>query len=346
MFEPARAVRPSRDRRLTGVVVRAISVEHWTDPADLVVSDVPEPALAADQIRVEVHSAGCNFFDLLLVQGKYQVKPAFPFTPGAEFAGEVVECGGDAGDFEVGQRVYGDLGQGAYAERIAVAAAAARPIPPGMSFDEAAALPLTYPTSYAALKLRANLVAGETLLVHAAAGGVGTAAVQIGKAMGARVIGTAGGAQKLEVAREAGADVVIDYRERDFVPAVLDATDGRGADVIYDSVGGETSARSLSCINWNGRLLVIGFASGTIPELRTNRILLKNVAVVGVHWGAYRLHEPTRVGEVYGAIEAMAQRGEIRPIISGRYSLDEVPQALAELASRRSIGKLIVHPRA
>jgi NADPH2:quinone reductase len=201
-----------------------------------------------------------------------------------------------------------------------------------MTFEEGAALPIVYPTSYAALVLRAAIRPGETLLVHAAAGGVGLAAVQIGKALGARVLATAGGPDKLAIAKEAGADECIDYRADDWPERVKAATQGRGADVIYDSVGGDVLDQSLKCIAWNGRLLVIGFAGGRIPEIKANRILLKNIAVVGLHWGAYLTHEPARVPEVFAALFDLYARGAIRPVIGARHPLDRVADALAPTA--------------
>jgi NADPH2:quinone reductase len=217
-------------------------------------------------------------------------------------------------------------------------------MPDGMTFEEGAALPIVYPTSYAALVLRAAIRPGETLLVHAAAGGVGLAAVQIGKALGARVIGTAGGSEKCEVARRAGADHTIDYNAEEFAPKVMELTEGRGADVIYDSVGGDTTDQSLKCIAWNGRLLIIGFASGKIPAIQANRILLKNIAVTGLHWGAHAQKDPKRIGQVMDALFALYDKGAIEPVIFGRYPLDQVPVALAALGGRRSYGKVIVTP--
>ena len=324
--------------------MRAVVVDRWLEPKDLVVRELPDPVPRANQVVLDVAAAGCNFFDILLVQGKYQMKPAFPFTPGAEVAGVVRELGPGVSGVAKGERVFAGLALGAFAERVAVPVAALHPMPAAMSFPEAAAFPVVYPTSYAALVQRANLRKGETLLVHAAAGGVGVAAVQIGKALGARVIATAGGADKLEVARRAGADVAIDYSTGDWVEAVKQATGGRGADVIYDPVGGEIFEGSLKCIAWNGRLLVIGFASGTIPVVKTNRILLKNIAVVGLHWGAYATNEPERVPEVFAGLAKLYESGHVRPIIFATYSLDEVPKALEALGSRGSYGKVIITP--
>jgi len=324
--------------------MRAIVVDRWMEPADLSVSELPAPVVGPGQLGVEIRAAGCNFFDILLVQGRYQVKPPFPFVPGGEVAGVVREVGAGVGGFAPGDRVLAAVPMGGYAERIALPAGFAHRMPDGMSFEEGAALPIVYPTSYAGLVYRAGLRRGETLLVHAAAGGVGLAAVQIGKALGARVIATAGSADKLHVALEAGADVAVDYSEEDFVERVKEFTGGRGADVIYDPVGGDVFDRSLKCIAWNGRLLVVGFASGTIPSVAANRILLKNIAVVGLHWGAYAKHEPARVPETFEALFRLYGEQQIRPVIYRGYPLEQAPAALAALGSRRTHGKVVLHP--
>lgn len=324
--------------------MRAVVVERFVEPKELAVREAPEPEVRAGSLLVDVRAAGCNFFDILIAAGRYQVKPPLPFVPGAEVAGVVREVGEGVSGFAPGDRVIGMLPFGAFAERAVVPAAAAWRMPEDMSFEHGAALPIVYATSYAGLVLRAHLARGETLLVHAAAGGVGLAAVQIGRALGARVLATAGGAEKCEVARRAGAELTIDYREEDFVEKVKEATGGRGADVIYDSVGGDIFDRSMKCIAWNGRLLVIGFASGRIPEVKANRILLKNVSVVGLHWGAYATKEPERVPEVFDALFRLYGEGAIRPVIFGTYPLEQVPQALDALASRRTYGKVIVTP--
>lgn len=324
--------------------MRAIVVDRWMEPAELAVSEIPAPAVGPGQLGVEVRAAGCNFFDILLVQGRYQVKPPFPFVPGGEVAGVVREVGAGVTGFAPGDRVLAAVPIGGYAERIALPAAFAHRMPESMGFDEGAALPIVYPTSYAGLVFRAGLQRGETLLVHAAAGGVGLAAVQIGKALGARVIATAGGAEKVRVALEAGADDGIDYASEDFVERVKALTGGRGADVIYDSVGGDVFDRSLKCIAWNGRLLVIGFAGGTIPSVAANRILLKNIAVVGLHWGAYLKNEPARVPQTYAALFQLYDEKQIRPVIYRAWPLEEAPAALAALGSRQSHGKVVLRP--
>ncbi len=324
--------------------MRAIVVDRLLEPRDLRVAEIPAPSLRPGALEIEVRAAGCNFFDILMVQGKYQVKPAFPFVPGAEIAGVVRAVGEGVKGFAKGDRVLASAGLGGFAEIAVVPAAGVYRMPEGMSFEEGAALPIIYPTSYAALVFRAHLAAGETLLVHAAAGGVGIAAVQIGKALGARVIATAGGAEKLEIARANGADETIDYSKEDFVERVKQLTNGHGADVIYDSVGGDTFDQSLKCIAWNGRLLVIGFAGGRIPEVKANRILLKNISIVGLHWGAHMQHEPARIPETFEALFALYRAGKIRPVIFKSYPLEQVSVALEALGSRKTWGKLIVAP--
>ena len=246
--------------------------------------------------------------------------------------------------FAVGDRVLSRCALGGFAERVAAPAATTWRMPDALSFEAGAAMGTVYPTSYAALVWRAPVASGETLLVHAAAGGVGLAAVQIGKALGARVIATAGGAEKLEIARRAGADVLVDYREQDFVEIVMHETEGRGADVIYDSVGGETTDRSLKCIAWNGRLLVIGFAGGEIPAVKLNRVLLKNIALVGLHWSAYPEREPERIDECMQGLFELAARHSIQPLVSSRHPLEAAGAALAALASRRTVGKVVLVP--
>jgi NADPH2:quinone reductase len=246
--------------------------------------------------------------------------------------------------FAPGDRVLATAGLGGFAEVALAPAAAAHRLPDDMSFAEGAAFPIIYPTSYAGLVFRAALQPGEDLLVHAAAGGVGVAAVQIGKALGARVIATAGGPEKLEVARREGADHLIDYRAEDFVARVMEITGGKGADVIYDSVGGDVFEKSLKCIAWNGRLLVIGFASGVIPSVQANRILLKNIAVTGLHWGAHVAKDPAKIPQTFAALFELQRAGKVRPVVFGSYPLEEVPAALEALAGRKTWGKVVVAP--
>jgi NADPH2:quinone reductase len=330
--------------RAEGEAMRAAVVDRLMQPRELALRDWPEPEPGPGEVAVDVRAAGCNFADVLILKGEYQVKPTLPFVPGAEAAGVVAAIGEGVAGMHVGDRVLSHCGLGAFAERLVVPAGRLHAMPADMSFETAAALPIVYPTSFVALVFRARIESGETLLVHAAAGGVGLAAVQIGKALGARVIATAGGEDKLAVARRAGADVAIDYEREDFVAHVLEETDGRGADVIYDPVGGDTFDRSLKCIAWNGRLLVIGFASGRIPELRANRILLKNIGVLGVHWPAYEQNEPARVGETFAGLMRLWEEGGIEPLIHRALPLARVGEALEDLAGRRTVGKLVVLP--
>ena len=324
--------------------MRAVVVDRWMEPAELVVRELPDPVVGPGQLGVDVKAAGCNFFDILIVQGRYQVKPPFPFIPGGEIAGVVNEVGNGVVGFAVGDRVLASAPMGGYADRIAIPAAFAHRMPDAMPFEEGASFPIVYPTSYAGLVYRAALKPGETLLVHAAAGGVGLAAVQIGKALGAHVIATAGGPEKVRVAMEAGADIGIDYNSEDFVERVKEITRGKGADVIYDSVGGDIFDKSLKCIAWCGRLLVIGFAGGTIPSVAANRILLKNVAVVGLHWGAYAKYEPARIPETFAALFQLYQQKKIRPVIYRSYPLEQAAEALAALGSRKTHGKVVLAP--
>lgn len=322
--------------------MKAIVIDRWTKPADLKIQEIPEPEVTPGTLGIDVKATGCNFFDILLVQGQYQMKPPFPFVPGGEIAGTVREVGPDVEGFQIGDRIMGTIPTGGYAERAVVPALAAYKFPEKMSFEQAAGFPITYPTSYSGLVYRASLQAGETLLVHASAGGVGMAAVQIGKSLGARVIGTAGSDDKLDLVKRQGADFTINYNTEDFVQKVREMTDGKGADVIYDPVGGEILNRSLKCIAWNGRLLVIGFASGTIPEIRANRILLKNISVVGLHWGAYTINEPQRIPETFDALFKLYDAGKINPVVFKTYPMEKLPEALAALGSRKTYGKLIV----
>lgn len=324
--------------------MRAVVVDRFMSPEALRVREQAEPRVGAEELSIAVRAAGCNFSDLLMLKGEYQVKPPFPFVPGSEVAGVVREAGAGASGFAAGDRVIARCGTGGFAELAVARAEAAVRLPEKVSFEAGAALSTVYPTSYAALVWRAALAPGETVLVHAAAGGVGLAAVQIARALGARVIATAGGASKCEVARRAGAEVVVDYRAEDFVPRVLEATDGRGVDVVYDSVGGDTTDRSLRCIAWNGRLLVIGFASGEIPSVKLNRVMLKNVSLVGLHWSAYPEREPARVAECFAGLFALIERGAIEPLVSARYPLERAGEALVALGARETVGKIVLVP--
>jgi NADPH2:quinone reductase len=303
-------------------------------------------AVSADpgQVVIDVSAAGCNFFDILITQGEYQVRPELPFSPGAEVAGTVRGVGEGVERFSVGDRVSGFLEYGGFASTVAAPQERVFPMPPQMTFEEAAALGIVYQTSYVGLVRRANLREGETLLVHAAAGGVGLAAVQIGVALGARVIGTAGTPDKLDLVKQHGADAVINYREDDWVARVKELTDGRGADVIYDPVGGDTFDLSTKCIAFEGRILVIGFASGRIPSAQMSRVLVKNFSLVGLHWGLYFEKNLRVLQDTQEALSRLYAAGKIAPLVSATYPLTEAAAALEALAARRTTGKVVLIP--
>ena len=324
--------------------MKAMVATRWGEPSELQYLDVPDPEPGPGQVLIETRAIGCNFPDILMVQGKYQVKPPHPFSPGHEIAGVVRAVGTGVTRVRPGQRVLASLEWGGYAERAVTAAERVHPIPDAMPFDHAAAFYVVYQTSYAALVRRAALQPGESLLVHGAAGGVGLSAVQIGKALGARVIATAGSKEKLEIARQSGADVLIDYRTEDWVERVKSATGGEGADVIYDPVGGDVFDNSTKCIAFEGRILTIGFAGGRIPTLALNRVLLKNFSVVGLHWGYYQRRGSPLVQEWMEALLKLYGEGRIRPVIYRVYPLREAPAALAALSSRESYGKVVLAP--
>jgi NADPH:quinone reductase len=296
------------------------------------------PAGAA--VRLRVLAAGVNFADSLSIAGKYQVKQPVPFTPGGEMMGEVVEAG-PLSRFKPGDRVVA-FGTGAFAGESTVPDACAFAIPETIPPRDATALLSTYQTSHLALGRRAALRAGETLLVHSGAGGVGTAAIQIGKIRGATVIATAGSDDKLQVCRDCGADHVINYRSQDFVAEVKRITGGRGADVIYDPVGGDVFDQSTRCIAWEGRLIVIGFTSGRIPAIAANRILLKNIAVVGLNWPDYASRDPSVLEQAHADIVRWYQEGAVKPVIYAALPLAEVVRALDLMLSRESYGKVVV----
>ncbi len=324
--------------------MQALRVHELGEPADVMrLEDVEAPEPGAGEVRVRVHAASLNFPDVLMCRGGYQVKPALPFTPGAEVAGVVDALGADVDELRIGDRVLAVPILGAFAE-YTTARVGRRRVPRSpttMSFAAASALHVVYQTGHLALHRRANIRAGETLFVHAGAGGVGSAAIQLGLAAGARVIATAGGPEKVEVCRKLGAHLALDYREQDFVDAVKDFTGGRGADVVYDPVGGDTYDRSTKCIAFEGRILIIGFTGGRFAEARTNHVLIKNYSVVGVHWGLYNLMSPQVIRETHDDLMRLFEAGQIDPLISQTVALADVPAALARLGSRGTYGKIV-----
>ena len=321
-------------------------VHELGEPDDvLTFGELPDPEPGPGQVLVRVAAVACNFPDILVCQGRYQEKPPLPFTPGMEIAGEVVAAGGAAAA-AVGDMVLGTppMGRGGYAELAVLDAESTLPWPDGMTAGQAAGMFVTYQTGYCALHHRAALQPGETLLVHAAAGGVGTAAVQLGQAAGARVIGTAGGPEKCAVVRGLGVDDVIDYRSEDIVARVKELTGGRGADVIYDPVGGDVFDASRRAVAFEGRILVIGFASGRIAEAPTNHALVKNYSVVGVHWGLYRKQRPELIPQWQQALGELWAARAIDPLVGAEYPLADAKAALAALGSRGTTGKVVLIP--
>lgn len=314
-------------------------------PDELKVTDLPDPVPKPDQYLIAIHASATNFFDLLQIAGKYQHQPPLPWVSGSEFSGVVLKTpsGNSSPKFKVGDRVFG-ASQGGYATKVCAPEHSLKPVPEGWGFVEAAGLFVTAPTSYGALVIRAGVKKGDWVLVHAAAGGVGLAAVQIAKAFGATVIATAGTQHKLDVAKQFGADYVIDYKDTTWPDKVKKLTPkNRGVDIVYDPVG--MIDKSTKCIAWNGRLLVIGFAAGQIEKVAMNKVLLKNISIVGLHWGAYAINEPQTINVVWdGIFDLIAQKKFRGTVFTDRefVGLESVPEALKSLGSRGTWGKVVV----
>lgn len=327
--------------------MRAWQVTKLGEPSTVLQEvDLEPPDLTGSQLRVRTLAAAANFPDVLMCRGKYQVRPPLPFTPGVEGCFEIVELGSDVTGWSVGDRVIGgpSLPHGAFAEYAVLESAGAFPAPAALTHEEASGLFIGYQTGWFGLHRRAALQPGETLLIHAAAGGVGSAAIQLGKAAGARVIGVVGGPGKAEYARALGADIVIDRHAEDFVEVVKDATSGRGADVIYDPVGGETYQRSTKCIAFEGRILVVGFAGGDIQQAALNHALVKNYSIVGLHWGLYNQFDPAAVRACHDELTRLADEGVVKPLIGEARGLDEVPAGLQALADGSTVGRVVFSP--
>ena len=321
--------------------MRAILCKELGPANTLVIDDIPSPEPGKGQVKVRVKAAGLNFPDTLIIEGKYQIKPELPFSPGGEMAGEVLAVGEGVQRFKPGQRVMGLTGYGAFAEEILVPENQLIPVPDGMNDHTAAAFSMVYGTSYHALKQRANIQPGETLLVLGASGGVGLAAVELGKAMGATVIAGASSAEKLAVAKEAGADDLINYAEEDLKDA-LKQRYPKGVDVIYDPVGDKFTEAAIRNMAWNGRLLIVGFAAGDIPKIPANLALLKGCSIVGVFWGAFTQKEPqTNIQNIMELMQLFNQ-GKINPRISQVFPFEDYEQALAALTSRTAKGKVVL----
>ncbi|MFF7862531.1 NADPH:quinone oxidoreductase family protein [Pseudomonas monteilii] len=322
--------------------MKAVLCKTLGPARNLVLEDVASPLPKKNEILLDVQAAGVNFPDTLIIEGKYQFQPPLPFSPGGEAAGVVAAVGEKAGAFKVGDRVMALTGWGAFAEQVAVPFYNVLPIPASMDFTTAAAFGMTYGTSMHALRQRGQLQAGETLLVLGASGGVGLAAVEIGKAMGARVIAAASSAEKLAVAKAAGADELIDYSQASLRDEIKRLTGGQGVDVIYDPVGGELFEQAVRGLAWNSRLLVVGFASGTIPQLAANLVLLKGAAVLGVFWGAFAQRQPEDNAANFKQLFAWHAEGKLKPLVSQIYPLAEAGAAIEKLGQRQAVGKLVV----
>jgi NADPH2:quinone reductase len=322
--------------------MRAIVCHRLEGPEALVLEEAPEPTPGPGEVTIAVRAAALNFADILMTRGTYQEKPALPFTPGLELAGRVQAVGAEVEGLASGQRVLAVVDHGAFAEVVRARAVDVVPIGDGVADAVAAGFPIAYGTAHGALDWRAGLRSGETLLVHGAAGGVGLTAVEVGVAMGARVIATARGAKRLELAQRRGAAATIDTASEDVRARILDLTDHRGVDVCFDPVGGELGETSLRCLAWEGRYLVIGFAAGDLPTIKANRLLVKNIAAVGFYWGGYRRHDPARLNASLRTLLGWYEAGRLAPHVSRHFPLADAAAALAELEQRRSTGKVVL----
>ena len=322
--------------------MKAVLCKQFGPPDSLAIEELPSPRAGPGEVVISVKAASLNFPDVLIIQNKYQFKPPLPFSPGSELAGVVKEVGAGVKGWSAGDKVMAFTTYGAFAEEVKTEAVRLLKIPPGMSFTQAAAFILTYGTTDHALRDRAALGAGETLLVLGAAGGVGLAAIEIGKALGARVIAAASSEEKLAVCREHGADATINYATEDFRERTKALTDGRGPDVIYDPVGGPYSEPAFRSIAWRGRHLVVGFAAGEIPKLPLNLALLKGASVVGVFWGDFARREPQRFAASVGQLNKWFVEGKLKPHVDQTMPLEKAREALNLMAARKVKGKLVL----
>ena len=328
--------------------MKAIVCDAWGEPSSLQLRDMPSPQPGSRQVLVRVHVAAVNFPDALIVAGKYQFRPEFPFSPGGELSGEIIAIGEEVKHLKVGDKVVGLASHGAYAQEAVIDATHIVPLPATISdadLEIAGSFVLTYGTSLHAIKDRAEAKAGETLLVLGAGGGVGLAAVEIGKLMGLRVIAAASSQEKRDAAIAHGADEVIDYNSENLREQIKGLTEGKGVDIVYDPVGGDFAEPALRSIGWRGRYLVVGFAAGDIPKIPINLLLLKGSALVGVFWGEFVRREPKLNAENMGQLFSWLHERKINPLISKRYPLAQAPAALEALLAREAIGKLVVLPQ-
>jgi NADPH:quinone reductase len=324
--------------------MKALLCTHYGPPDQLSLADIAEPTVGPGQAVVRVKAAALNFFDVLIIAGKYQHKPAFPFSPAAEFAGVVESVGAGVTEFKAGDRVIGNIGWGAAREKVVVAVDRLVAMPAGLDFDRAAGVTITYGTTLHALKDRAKLKPGETMAVLGAAGGTGLSAVEIGKLMGARVIACASSDDKLAFTREHGADAGVNYAASDLKEALRRLTDGKGVDVVYDPIGGAQSEAALRGMDWGGRFLIIGFAAGDMPKLPLNLILLRSYDVLGVYWGAWIERDPAGQRANMRQIMTWLAESKLKPHVHAVYPLEQAAAALEALAARQVMGKIILRP--
>jgi NADPH2:quinone reductase len=323
--------------------MKALLCKEYGPPEALVLEDIPSEPTPGGHLKIRVRAAGVNFPDVLIIKGEYQFKPTPPFSPGAEVSGDVLEVGDGVAGFAVGDRVIAMTGWNGFREEVVVSADRVLKMPAKMDYDSGAALSMTYGTSYHALVQRGRLKPGETLLVLGATGGVGTAAVEIGKLLGAKVIAAAGSDEKLAAVQSKYAvDHVVNYAKAPLKDQIKSLTNGQGADVIYDAVGGDYFDQALRSINWDGRLLVVGFAAGRIPEAKANLVLLKGCAIVGVFWGAFTAREPETNKKNFEQLFAWFEEGKLKPVISKRFPLAEGGKAIRAIVDREVVGKAIL----
>ena len=330
--------------------MRAILCKDYGPPESLVLEDIESPTAGENDVVIKVHNAAVNYPDVLVIQNLYQIKPPLPFSPGGEVSGEVIALGDKVDTLQIGDRVMAVIGTGGFREEIAIPAALCMPIPNSLDFKLAAAMGLTYGTSYHALKDRARIQAGETLFIMGASGGVGLAAVELGKSMGARVIAAASSEEKLQVCRDHGADDTLLYKtgglspdeQKAFSEEVKNLTNGKGVDVVYDAIGGDYAEPAVRAMAWGGRYLVVGFVAGYIPKIPLNLTLLKGTSLVGVFWGRFNAEQPKDARQNIIDLLRMLQEGKIKPHISGVYPLEDAAKALTQMAERKVTGKLVI----
>ncbi|MGI9418003.1 MAG: NADPH:quinone oxidoreductase family protein [Geminicoccaceae bacterium] len=337
-----RVMDAARGRLDEGIRMRAVVCQELGGLDNLTLGELPNPEPEPGEVLVEVTAAGLNFADLLMIKGEYQEKPPPPFAPGLEIAGRIVRLGDGVGGFSEGQRVMATVAYGGFAELAIAGAGDVVALPDGVDDVTAAGFAIAYGTAYGSLQWAARLGSGETLVVHGAAGGVGLATVECGKALGATVIGTARGAERLEVVKAHGADQVIDTANEDIRERVKALTEGRGADVVFDPIGGDVFDASLRSLAWGGRLLVIGFAGGRVQQIPANILLVKNVSAIGFYWGSYRKHDPARVQAGFETLLGWAGKKVIDPHVSMTFDLGDYEKALRALEARKSTGKIVL----